>query len=271
MPEAEANIFGRRRVLVTGAATGIGAAIVDVFVNSGADVVATFHEAPAPERSPASWLRCDVTSVNSVDETVDAAVAAMGGLDAVIHAAGLWLPGIAGTITDADIDRLVSINVRGTIHVNQAAHRIMQGSGGRIINFGSAEAVMGSPISAVYAATKGAVHAWTRSAAKAWGSEGITVNAIAPAMQTPGADRLRSFRSGRFGVHGREPEVGHPIARSPRRPGHRPCSAAGFPSRRGVWIHHRPTARRRWRPHHAGRLRNHTDRSTPWTGWASNS
>lgn len=187
------NIPGRRRVLVTGAATGIGAAIVDVFVNSGADVVATFHEAPAPEGSPASWLRCDVTSVTSVDETVDAAAAAMGGLDAVIHAAGLWLPGIAGTITDADIDRLVSINLRGTIHVNQAAHRIMQGSGGRIINFGSAEAVMGSPISAVYAATKGAVHAWTRSVAKAWASEGITVNAIAPAMQTPGADRLRTF------------------------------------------------------------------------------
>lgn len=193
MPETGANIPGRRRVLITGAATGIGAAIVDVFVDSGADVVATFHEAPAPERSQASWLRCDVTSVNSVDETVDAAAAAMGGLDAVIHAAGLWLPGIVGAITDADIDRLVSINVRGTIHVNQAAHRIMQGSGGRIINFGSAEAVMGSPISAVYAATKGAVHAWTRSAAKAWANDRITVNAVAPAMQTPGADRLRTF------------------------------------------------------------------------------
>ncbi|AFJ34751.1 MULTISPECIES: SDR family NAD(P)-dependent oxidoreductase [Mycobacterium] len=193
MPETGAHVTARRRVLVTGAATGIGAAIVDVFLNSGADVVATFHETPAPEHSQATWLRCDVTNVNSVNETVDAAAAEMGGLDAVIHAAGLWLPGIAGAITDADIDRLVSINVRGTIHVNQAAHRIMQGSPGRIINFGSAEAVMGSPISAVYAATKGAVHAWTRSAAKAWANDRITVNAVAPAMQTPGADRLRTF------------------------------------------------------------------------------
>lgn len=193
MPETGAHVTARRRVLVTGAATGIGAAIVDVFLNSGADVVATFHETPAPEHSQATWLHCDVTSVNSVNETVDAAAAEMGGLDAVIHAAGLWLPGIAGAITDADIDRLVSINVRGTIHVNQAAHRIMQGSPRRIINFGSAEAVMGSPISAVYAATKGAVHAWTRSAAKAWANDRITVNAVAPAMQTPGADRLRTF------------------------------------------------------------------------------
>lgn len=103
MPETESKTTGRRRVLVTGAATGIGAAIVDVFVNSDADVVATFHEAPPPERSQATWRHCDVTSVDSVNDTVDAAVAAMGGLDAVIHAAGLWLPGIAGAITDADM------------------------------------------------------------------------------------------------------------------------------------------------------------------------
>ncbi|HZC52887.1 MAG TPA: SDR family oxidoreductase, partial [Mycobacterium sp.] len=65
--------------------------------------------------------------------------------------------------------------------------------GGRIINFGSSEAVMGSPISAVYAATKGAVQAWTRSAAKAWGADKVTVNALAPAVQTPGSDRFRDF------------------------------------------------------------------------------
>ena len=52
---------------------------------------------------------------------------------------------------------------------------------------------MGSPISAVYAATKGAVQAWTRSAAQAWAADKITVNALAPAVQTPGADRLRDF------------------------------------------------------------------------------
>jgi NAD(P)-dependent dehydrogenase (short-subunit alcohol dehydrogenase family) len=65
--------------------------------------------------------------------------------------------------------------------------------GGRIINFGSGEAVMGSPISALYAATKGAVAAWTRSIAKAWAAEGVTAVALAPAVQTPGADRLRDF------------------------------------------------------------------------------
>jgi NAD(P)-dependent dehydrogenase (short-subunit alcohol dehydrogenase family) len=69
----------------------------------------------------------------------------------------------------------------------------MQGHGGRIINLGSAEGVMGSPISAGYAAAKAGVHAWTRSAAKVWASANVTVNALAPAMNTPGADRLRDF------------------------------------------------------------------------------
>jgi NAD(P)-dependent dehydrogenase (short-subunit alcohol dehydrogenase family) len=75
-----------------------------------------------------------------------------------------------------------------------AAYAVMRkGGGGRIINFGSGEAVMGSPISAVYAATKGAVSAWTRSIARAWAGEKVSAIALAPAVQTPGADRLREF------------------------------------------------------------------------------
>jgi len=64
---------------------------------------------------------------------------------------------------------------------------------GRIINFVSSEAVIGSPVSAVYAATKGAVQAWMRSAARAWAADNITVNSLASAVQTAGADRLREF------------------------------------------------------------------------------
>jgi NAD(P)-dependent dehydrogenase (short-subunit alcohol dehydrogenase family) len=52
---------------------------------------------------------------------------------------------------------------------------------------------MGSPISAVYAATKGAVSAWTRSIARAWAAEKVSAIALAPAVETPGADRLREF------------------------------------------------------------------------------
>jgi 3-oxoacyl-[acyl-carrier protein] reductase len=72
----------------------------------------------------------------------------------LLHAAGLWQPGIPGQITAEEIDFLVDTNIKATIFTNQAAYAVMRkDGGGRMINFGSGEAMMGSPISAVYAAT----------------------------------------------------------------------------------------------------------------------
>jgi NAD(P)-dependent dehydrogenase (short-subunit alcohol dehydrogenase family) len=183
-----------RRILVTGGASGIGAAAVGVLSDAGARVVATYHQTAPPDRDGVTWVQCDVRDAGAVDGMVDEAVGVLGGLDVLLHAAGLWQPGIPGQITGDQIDFLVDTNLKATIFTNQAAYRVMRTSGGgRIINFGSGEAVMGSPISAVYAATKGAVSAWTRSIAKAWAAEKISAIALAPAVQTPGADRLREF------------------------------------------------------------------------------
>jgi 3-oxoacyl-[acyl-carrier protein] reductase len=183
-----------RRILVTGGATGIGAAAVQVLSEAGAAVVATYHQTPPPDRVGVSWVQCDLRDSAAVDEMMRAAAGTLGGLDVLLHAAGLWQPGIPGQITGEDIDFLVDTNLKATIFTNQAAYAVMRkDGGGRIINFGSAEAVMGSPISAVYAATKGAVSAWTRSIAKAWGAEKVSAIALAPAVQTPGADRLKEF------------------------------------------------------------------------------
>jgi 3-oxoacyl-[acyl-carrier protein] reductase len=182
-----------RRILVTGGATGIGAAAVQALSEAGASVVATYHRTPPPEQAGVSWVQCDLRDSSAVDAMVSGAAETLGGLDVLLHAAGLWQPGIPGQITGDDIDFLVDTNLKATIFTNQAAYAVMRKNGGRIINFGSGEAVMGSPISAVYAATKGAVAAWTRSIAKAWAAEGVTAVALAPAVQTPGADRLRDF------------------------------------------------------------------------------
>jgi NAD(P)-dependent dehydrogenase (short-subunit alcohol dehydrogenase family) len=183
-----------RRILVTGGATGIGAAAVQVLSEAGAAVVATYHTTPPADRAGATWVQCDVRDAGAVDQMVIGAAETLGGLDVLLHAAGSWQPGIPGQITGEDIDFLVDTNLKATIFTNQSAYAVMRTSGGgRIINFGSGEAVMGSPISAVYAATKGAVSAWTRSVAKAWAAEKVTAIALAPAVQTPGADRLREF------------------------------------------------------------------------------
>jgi NAD(P)-dependent dehydrogenase (short-subunit alcohol dehydrogenase family) len=183
-----------RRVLVTGGATGIGAAAVQVLTEAGAAVVATYHRTTPPDRAGVTWVQCDLRDSAAVDGMVGTAVETLGGLDVLLHAAGLWQPGIPGQISGEDIDYLVDTNIKAMIFVNQAAYAVMRkGGGGRIINFGSGEAVMGSPISALYAATKGAVSAWTRSIARAWAAEKVSAIALAPAMQTPGADRLREF------------------------------------------------------------------------------
>jgi len=179
---------------VTGGATGIGAAAVQVLSEAGAAVVATYHRTPPPEQDGVTWVQCDVRASAAVDEMVNGAAERLGGLDVLLHAAGLWQPGIPGQVTGEDIDFLVDTNLKATIFTNQAAYSIMRkDGGGRIINFGSGEAVMGSPIAAVYAATKGAVSAWTRSIARAWAAEKVSAIALAPAVQTPGADRLREF------------------------------------------------------------------------------
>ena len=183
-----------RRILVTGAATGIGAAAVRVLTEAGAEIVATYHQTPPPDDLVATWLQCDARDPDAVSTTVQQAAERLGGLDVLVNAAGLWQAGIPGYIGADDISFLLDTNVKATILTNQAAYAVMKGgTGGRIINFGSSEAVMGSPISAVYAATKGAVQAWTRSAAKAWAADKVTVNALAPAVQTAGAERLRDF------------------------------------------------------------------------------
>ncbi len=183
-----------RRAVVTGAASGLGAAAVRALAGAGAQVVATYHQTePSDESGGATWLHCDARDADEVNAMIDGAVTALGGLDVLVNAAGLWHQGIPGQIAVDEIDFVLDTNLKTTILTNQAAHAVMRRSGGRIINFGSAEAVMGSPVSAVYAAAKGAVQAWTRSAAKAWAADKVTVNALAPAMQTRGADRLREF------------------------------------------------------------------------------
>ncbi|OBJ04019.1 short-chain dehydrogenase [Mycobacterium alsense] len=190
------NVLQGRRILVTGGATGIGAAAVSVLAAAGADIAATYHRTPPPDDLAAAWLPCDVRDAQAVSAMVQRAVEHLGGLDVLVNAAGLWQAGIPGYIGDDEISFLLDTNVKATILTNQAAYAAMKEQdpkGGRIVNFGSSEAVMGSPISAVYAATKGAVQAWTRSAAKAWAADNVTVNALAPAVQTPGADRLRDF------------------------------------------------------------------------------
>lgn len=184
------------RIIVTGSASGMGAAVMAGLVANGARVVGLdlSYGAGMASGNPAV-ARCDVSDKASVDAAFDAAVGHLGGLDTLIHAAGIAPGAPAESIAVDDWDQVFAVNARGTMLTNQAAFRHLRDAGGRIINFASGAGVSGLTNKAHYSATKGAVIAWTRTAAKEWGRYGITLNMIAPAISTPMYAKTRASMS----------------------------------------------------------------------------
>lgn len=182
-----------KRVIVTGAAGGIGGAAVEAFVREGARVACTWNatEPSLPEGVVAS-ARCDITDKISVDSVFDGLAAQLGGLDVLIQAAGQWGGCPADEITAEYWDRLFDLNCKATLFTNQAAFRHLQAAGGSIVNMGSCEGVRGFAGNACYAATRGAVMAWTRSVALEWGRYRVRVNNLAPVAETEPSKRKRA-------------------------------------------------------------------------------
>jgi NAD(P)-dependent dehydrogenase (short-subunit alcohol dehydrogenase family) len=180
-----------RRVLVTGSARGLGAAFARALVAAGARVVVSdvLHErgrALAEELGAGtSYVPMDLSDAASIRSGVDAAAAAMGGLDGLINNAAITNSGGRSMEQlDADMwDRVMGVNVRGTWQATVAATRHLAASGsGRVVNLASDTALWGAPRLMAYIASKGAVIAMTRGMARELGPQGITVNAIAPGL-----------------------------------------------------------------------------------------
>jgi NAD(P)-dependent dehydrogenase (short-subunit alcohol dehydrogenase family) len=185
-----------RRIVITGAGSGMGEGLVRALPGLGASVVAMDVNEQAGTRvateSAVPFVQVDVADKASVDGAFAEGVRLLGGLDVLIHAAGIAPAAPAQDSTVELWNTVLGINALGTMLTNQAAFTHMRESGGQILNFGSAAGIIGQPNKAVYAASKGAVTAWTRTAAKEWAPFGITINVIAPAIWTPMYDRTRS-------------------------------------------------------------------------------
>jgi NAD(P)-dependent dehydrogenase (short-subunit alcohol dehydrogenase family) len=127
------SVLEGRRILVTGGASGIGAAAVEAFSSHGAVVAATYNEtaAPAELQAAATWWQCDVRSRDQVHGTVAEVAKEFGGLDVLLHAAGTWQPGAPDQISEDDLDFLLATNFKATVFTNQAAFEVMRNSGGR--------------------------------------------------------------------------------------------------------------------------------------------
>jgi len=154
-----------KRVIITGGAGGIGNAAVIACHAAGARVACTYNsELPAVPEGVLS-RRCDITDKAAVDAVFDEFATALGGLDVLIHAAGLHGSCPADQLTPEGWEGMFALNSTATLFTNQAAFRHMKASGGgSIVNMGSVEGVRGFAGNACYAATRGAVMAFTRSA-----------------------------------------------------------------------------------------------------------
>lgn len=189
-----------RRIIITGGASGMGAGLVRAFPALGANIVAMdINEeegaAIASAAGAKGFLCVDVTDEASVGAAVDAACAQLGGLDVLIHAAGI-APAAAAESTALEVwEQVFAVNATGTFLMNRAVFPHLRDNGGAIINFASAAGAAGLPNKSAYSASKGAVLGWTRTVAQEWGPYKIRVNALAPAIWTPMYDKTRGEMS----------------------------------------------------------------------------
>ena len=182
--------FNGNRVIVTGAAGGLGRAFAEAFAAAGARVLAAdIDEAGADETARRIGPSCyaaplDVTDSSSCAALASVARDAMGGADVLVNNAA-YFGGLTRArfmdIEESDWDRAMEVNVKGVWQVTRAIAPLLQeAGGGSIVNIASATVFSGSPQWMHYVASKGAVIAMTRVMAKELGSDNIRANVIAP-------------------------------------------------------------------------------------------
>ncbi len=184
----ESGLLAGRRALVTGAASGIGSAIVRALVKAGARVAVTDVDEAAARHlatevgGAAMAHLLDVTDAAATERAFDAAAATWGGLDLVAANAGISTMNRVADLTEREWDANMAVNAKGVFLTNRAAVRrfIATGTRGAIVNTASLAGKTGVPLLAHYAASKFAVVGFTQSLAKEVAPHGIRVNCVCP-------------------------------------------------------------------------------------------
>ncbi|KAA0691940.1 D-threitol dehydrogenase [Neorhizobium sp. P12A] len=176
--------------LVTGGASGIGAAVATALAAKGARVaVLDINEDAARAQadrlgSGAKPFVCNVSDPASVNKAVSDAVAAFGGIDIAVNSAGVVFLAPAEDLPLDYWDKTIDINLKGTFLVTQAVGRVMigAGKGGKIINLGSQAGTVAIEEHVAYCASKFGVIGMSKTFAAEWGKHGICVNTLSPTI-----------------------------------------------------------------------------------------
>jgi len=177
--------------IVTGGASGLGAATAALLVRRGARVAVLDRDTSAVPNDLFS-ARCDVTDAAQVEAAVASVAEHFGALDVVINNAGIGAAGDVAANEDAEWHRVLDVNVVGIARVTRAAlPHLRLSSRAAVVNTCSVVAMVGVPNRALYSASKGAVAALTLAMAADHVREGIRVNAVTPGTaDTPWVGRL---------------------------------------------------------------------------------
>jgi 3-oxoacyl-[acyl-carrier protein] reductase len=184
-----------KAVLVTGGGAGLGREICLAAAAAGASVVvaapgdngAETAARITAEGGAARWVRTDVTSEADVRAAIAAAVAAYGGVFAVVHNATSRHSSEAVPLAELaldDWDDHVAVSLDGAFHLARAAFPVLRAAAGRFVLMTSPAGMEGSTALPAYGAVKGGLRGFTKSLALEWGPAGVTVNCVSPLAMT---------------------------------------------------------------------------------------
>jgi len=178
-----------RTVIVTGGSKGLGAGIVQSFLDSGDRVATCARSETDAVRAWANdpqyagrflFLKADLADRDDSAAFCKAVIREWGSVDVLVNNAGVARDGILALFSDEDSDTVIDLNLKATIHVTrQIVRNMLAHGGGRIVNISSITGLTGYRGLTVYGATKAALDGFTRALAREVGSRKITVNSIA--------------------------------------------------------------------------------------------